>query len=1116
MSSICASARVLIFGMLAGAAAPSWSEDKDVSIRFIRCDGKTCAALRGGSMKTTAEIPEWAGNLGIKKVTIKSPGELFKVVYSNDDSRFCCAFSPDLKTLATGHYNKSLLLINAGSAIISGLKGGVSNDMQMDDNVKDVAYSPDGKFLACAAGSNVVIIELSTMRRSVLKGHQTNINAVCFSSDSRLLASCDAFGEVRIWNVFELKEELALREYPASKRGDLKSVSFSPDNRFLVAGGRHGRLTAWKLYDKSMQSFDFNKEKSRKGEITVAFMPEKDWALVAVDSDMYRVGFNGLSQTWMDVQYLSRYPADVESMCFSDSGRLVVCAQNSRRGGLAIWDFAGEHITLDLSEAVSDCAFATRYGGDWIAVVTPKGARVIQFDDINAIGRIIVEGDELVSYGAGNVSFDPERTLIVTDGGENYYLPATGDVDFSYSMPVMPPYAVARAELVSSGAVNAGEKVEVKLMIDNKKGKGDICRLVAVTECGEVQSLSNNFLAIGRVKAGEEISRVMTLAVGKDCPAADALVRFRFLEANDFYPEPVELKVAIKSAPKPDFAVSVQVFDGQGGKGVGNGDGILQLRESPEITITTRNVGGAAAEKAYINISNIPSKESGIDVFGSLTAGFRLGAGDTFSHSFQLSLKPVYKDDKLVFNVVVGDETSKIRKEEKIELVIGKPTERKAIAMNRVLQVSADKTSIYTGASRETDIMGLLPQGAQVVAKAWLGDFYQIDLGQGQVGWVEVSKVTEITRNDNQQVINYDPPKIVLESDRSPIVAVVFPESGYMCDESRIKVRGFARDDKDVKKLVFKVNGKASKESELSGRRVDFSEELQLADGLNKIEVVAEDSAGKTDMMCVEVKYLGQFPILKGYYKNIWAVIIGVDKFKNSSVPPLKYAVRDAKGVEKLLREKVVAGKIITLYNEEATKENILQVLQGELSEAGKEDAVFVYMACHGLSFSTEKGALGDLIPYDGSFSEKERYKNISMQIFKDDIAKGLKAKHMLVVVDACYGGVLTRGVGIKKEDVEGLKKDTYLKDVKDKEAKIVITAGADNEEVLDKGPNDHSVFTGRLIELVDSSRHFIGAKELFGLLKSKVEEDAARRNHKQTPQFGYWWGDGDFIFIKK
>ena len=247
-------------------------------------------------------------------------------------------------------------------------------------------------------------------------------------------------------------------------------------------------------------------------------------------------------------------------------------------------------------------------------------------------------------------------------------------------------------------------------------------------------------------------------------------------------------------------------------------------------------------------------------------------------------------------------------------------------------------------------------------------------------------------------------------------------------------------------------------------------------------------------------------------YNKTYAVIIGIDRYQNLRADrQLQNAVNDAKGIEALLRKHYQFDRIITLHNEQATKDRIMEVLTEELpSQMGKDDALFLFWAGHGNQEKSDYGDLGYLIPYDGA-TDKIR-KNISMAEIRDTISKSIPAKHIFYVMDACYSGLLaSRSVDGKTRRDLG-----YLKEITKESVRQVLTAGGKGEEALDGGPNGHSVFTGRMIEILESTTDFITANELQASIREKVYSDARARDHTQTPGFGVLYGLGDFVFIPK
>jgi len=206
-------------------------------------------------------------------------------------------------------------------------------------------------------------------------------------------------------------------------------------------------------------------------------------------------------------------------------------------------------------------------------------------------------------------------------------------------------------------------------------------------------------------------------------------------------------------------------------------------------------------------------------------------------------------------------------------------------------------------------------------------------------------------------------------------------------------------------------------------------------------------------------------------YKKTYALIIGIDKYPLLGPEhQLSYAVSDAKAVEKMLKRKFVFNQFVTLYNEQATKSNIMDILLNKFSNISKNDAVFVFFSGHGGQEETDYGPLGFIVPYDGNF--KDMRKVISMTTVKNDISKRIKAKHVFFVIDSCYSGLLLTKRG---DQTQKTNRDVaYLKQIAKESVRQVLTAGSANQQVLDGGPNGHSVFAGRFLEILDSVDDFV------------------------------------------
>jgi hypothetical protein len=107
------------------------------------------------------------------------------------------------------------------------------------DAILDIAFSPDGKYLATASyDTQVKLTPLQpplygdTATRT-LKDHSDAVYGVAFSPDSKLFASCSADRTVKVWDVDKAK-----LLYTLSDATDwVYTVAWSPDGKRLAAGG---------------------------------------------------------------------------------------------------------------------------------------------------------------------------------------------------------------------------------------------------------------------------------------------------------------------------------------------------------------------------------------------------------------------------------------------------------------------------------------------------------------------------------------------------------------------------------------------------------------------------------------------------------------------------------------------------------------------------------------------------------------------------------------------------------------------------------------------------------------------------------------------------------------
>lgn len=252
----------------------------------------------------------------------------------------------------------------------------------------------------------------------------------------------------------------------------------------------------------------------------------------------------------------------------------------------------------------------------------------------------------------------------------------------------------------------------------------------------------------------------------------------------------------------------------------------------------------------------------------------------------------------------------------------------------------------------------------------------------------------------------------------------------------------------------------------------------------------------------------------KGLYENSWAIVIGINEYQNA--PKLKYAVNDAKGFANLLKTKFGFDndKVIELYDNDATKANILKAFDKIRKVCSPEDRVIIFYAGHGVTETMGDGReKGFILPVEGSESEILTSSISTDQL--NEINQLIRAKHVFFVMDACYGGLIfSRATPISAETYD------YMNIITSRKARKALTAGGRDQTVMDNGPEGHSVFTYYLIDGLQSfaadlnGDGIITTSELYDYVSPRV---TAESNRSQTPEYGILGGDkgGDFIFYE-
>jgi uncharacterized caspase-like protein len=220
---------------------------------------------------------------------------------------------------------------------------------------------------------------------------------------------------------------------------------------------------------------------------------------------------------------------------------------------------------------------------------------------------------------------------------------------------------------------------------------------------------------------------------------------------------------------------------------------------------------------------------------------------------------------------------------------------------------------------------------------------------------------------------------------------------------------------------------------------------------------------------------------------KIWALVIGVGSYQH--MPLLKYTDDDAYQVYAFLKSPeggaLTDEQVRLLIDEDATHRNILFAMQDIFLKADENDVVLFYFSGHGLD--------GAFLPvdYDGYYNslQHEEIKKVLVQC---------KAKHKLVVADACHSGSL---LAVRKPIDASLQQ--YYKAFETTRGGLALLMSSKKEEFsledggLRSGVFSHYLISGLKGQANSDGNNIVTISELFEYVHTKVRAYTARA---QTP----------------
>lgn len=280
-------------------------------------------------------------------------------------------------------------------------------------------------------------------------------------------------------------------------------------------------------------------------------------------------------------------------------------------------------------------------------------------------------------------------------------------------------------------------------------------------------------------------------------------------------------------------------------------------------------------------------------------------------------------------------------------------------------------------------------------------------------------------------------------------------------------------------------------------------------------KVYSDDSRVTSD---AQIKDIMRAPYGEALYADAVAIVIGSERYQDTTIPQAPYAKRDAEVMTEYFKTSLGIEDVRTYTDDGVTKMTLRKLFdpqKGDLVKniiPGKTD-VFVYYSGHGVP----EGDDIFLIPYDvpKSFIFDDGF---SLNKMYEDLAS-LNAKSVTVILDACFSGGSRSSIAHKSESIAGQKLViTDLRQMKqpwldNPEFRLFTSSRGDQaSQGYDRslsGLFTYYLAVGLQGEADEDENGTISMRELVDYVTANVEKTSGG---SQTPQF---YGNRDFIIEK-
>jgi eukaryotic-like serine/threonine-protein kinase len=290
---------------------------------------------------------------------------------------------------------------------------------QLDGNISNVLFSPDGSILATGGSNQAITLwdPVSGHQIERLFGHFGNITSLAFSKSGEHLASSSFDQTVKIWDL-----RYSNRGEPRTFRAHeelITDIAVDPSSRYVASSSFDNSISIWDLYSGAQTALIKN---LRDDVYSVDFHP--------VEKQLVSTGSDGSIRVW-DFESgteLKKIDCNVATLdvAFDSTGERIA---STYANNLALWNAAtgAREKTFQLSQARVERTDWDAIDDDYLhnLAFSPDNSKIAAVGDGESISVWDVASGQLIhsmhghkGWGARDIAFAPNGELVASCSGD--------------------------------------------------------------------------------------------------------------------------------------------------------------------------------------------------------------------------------------------------------------------------------------------------------------------------------------------------------------------------------------------------------------------------------------------------------------------------------------------------------------------------------------------------------------------------------------------------------------------------------------------------------------------------------------------------------------------------